>query len=324
MGDLEVEGGSHPVLELLRARACEGSRPGRRSDGARVGLVIEGGCMRGVVSGGMQLALERLGLRDTFDVVYGSSAGAVNGAYFVADQTEFGIGIYFEDINNSRFLALSRSLIRRPMMSLSYLLEDVMMRRRILDWRAVLDSPVPLKIAATSVADLDVRLLEQFRNRDHLFAALRASSSIPLIAGPPAEVDGELFLDALLYEPIPYRVALADGCSHVLVLLTHPEGTLNGKTSLFERHVIARWIHDLEPRLRIAYLRQNADYDQRVAELRQHTVEPQGPPHLCALWTPKTAPAIRWLERKSALLREACDAGETTVDAAFEPLGERS
>ncbi len=319
-----MEGGSQPVLELLRARACEGSRPGRRSDGAKIGLVIEGGCMRGVVSGGMQLGLERLGLRDTFDVVYGSSAGAVNGAYFVADQTEYGIGIYFEDINNAHFIALSRSLIRRPMMSLSYLLEDVMMRRRILDWRAVLSSPVPLKIAATSVADLGVRLLEKFRNRDHLFAALRASSSIPLIAGPPAEVDGELFLDALLYEPIPYRVALADGCSHVLVLLTHPEGTINGKTSLFERHVIARWIHDLEPRLRTAYLHQDADYDRRVAELKQLTAEPQGPPYLCALWSPKTAPAIRWLEKKSSLLRAAASAGEATVHAAFRRLGTAS
>lgn len=273
--------------------------------------------MRGVVSGGMQLGLERLGLKDAFDVVYGSSAGAVNGAYFVAGQTEYGIGIYFEDINNGRFLALSRSLIRRPIMSLSYLLDDVMTRRRVLDWRTVLDSPVPLKVAATSVAELGVRLLDGFRNRDHLFAALRASSSIPLIAGPPAEVDGELFLDALLYEPIPYRSAVADGCSHVLVLLTRPEGTLSGKTSLFERHVIARWIHDLEPRLRIAYLHQDADYDRRVADLRQHTVEPQGPPHLCALWLPETAPPLRWLEKKSTLLRAAADAGEAAVHAVL-------
>ena len=318
---MPAEGCPHPVIELLKARAREGSRPGQRRDDARLGLVIEGGCMRGVVSAGMLIALERLGLKSAFDAVYGSSAGAVNGAFFVSGQAEYGIPIYLEEINNARFIALGRSLIRRPVMSLSYLLDEVMVERRVLDWQAVIDSPVRLKIAATSVAALGVRILEGFRDRQHLFAALRASSSIPLIAGPPSEVDGELFLDALLYEPIPYPSAVADGCSHVLVLLSRPEGTLSGKTSLFERHVIARWIHDLEPRLRDAYLEQDAGYDRRVAELRRQTLAAQGPPYICALCSPKTAPPIRWLERDTSLLRQAADAARETVEEALVHQG---
>ena len=61
--------GAHPVLELIRQRARVGSRPQSRRDGARLGLAIEGGAMRGVVSAGMLKALEHLGLLETFDAV---------------------------------------------------------------------------------------------------------------------------------------------------------------------------------------------------------------------------------------------------------------
>jgi hypothetical protein len=41
----------HPVLELLRRRLAEGSVPGRRRDGFKLGLAVEGGGMRGIVTG---------------------------------------------------------------------------------------------------------------------------------------------------------------------------------------------------------------------------------------------------------------------------------
>jgi predicted acylesterase/phospholipase RssA len=69
----------HPVARVLRERADAGSQPGARDDGHRVALVLEGGGMRGVVSAGMVAALERLGMRDAFDLIVGSSAGAING-----------------------------------------------------------------------------------------------------------------------------------------------------------------------------------------------------------------------------------------------------
>ena len=45
------------------------------------------GGMRGCVGAGMLAALNHLGLRDAFDVVYGSSAGSLMGAYFLSGQT---------------------------------------------------------------------------------------------------------------------------------------------------------------------------------------------------------------------------------------------
>ena len=58
------------VRDVLLDRLVEGSRPGARTDGHKVVLAVEGGGMRGAVSAGMLLALEQLGLRDSFDEVF--------------------------------------------------------------------------------------------------------------------------------------------------------------------------------------------------------------------------------------------------------------
>jgi len=53
----------HPAVELALERARTGSRPGNRTDGCRLGLVVEGGGMRGCVSAGSLMALYQLGLK---------------------------------------------------------------------------------------------------------------------------------------------------------------------------------------------------------------------------------------------------------------------
>src|SRR6476659_5599828 len=109
----------NPIAEILLARQARGSRA-PHGDGARVALCVEGGAMRGVVSAGMVSALEELGLVDSFDAVYGSSAGAINAAYFLAGQAAFGTTIYVEDINNSRFISLPRLFTGRPIVDLGF------------------------------------------------------------------------------------------------------------------------------------------------------------------------------------------------------------
>ena len=83
-----MEQQQHQVLQLLAERFHSGSTPGNRAanDTARLALSMEGGGMRGAVSAGMACCLAALGLCDALDVIYGSSAGSVIGAYMVSRQ----------------------------------------------------------------------------------------------------------------------------------------------------------------------------------------------------------------------------------------------
>ncbi len=56
--------------------------------------------MRGCVSAGATAALNVLGINDAIDVVYGSSAGAMVGAYFISRQFS-GVQIYHDILPSS-------------------------------------------------------------------------------------------------------------------------------------------------------------------------------------------------------------------------------
>ena len=113
---------SHPVVDVVRRRAASGSAPGARRDPHRVALVLEGGGMRGVVSAAMSAALERLGLTSSFDLVVGSSAGAINGGALVAGVARGCAAAYYGPFASRSFVNPARVLWGRPVMSVDYVL----------------------------------------------------------------------------------------------------------------------------------------------------------------------------------------------------------
>src|ERR1700761_9307257 len=138
----------HPVIQLIRRRREEGSRPGTRTDGRRVALVIEGGGMRGVVSAGMTAAIEQLGLRDAFDEVHGASAGAFNSAFLLAGQASYLTALYQYGFGNPRFVSFVRAIRGGPAFDMDHVVNHVWTRQRPLRFEAILQSGIELHCTA--------------------------------------------------------------------------------------------------------------------------------------------------------------------------------
>jgi predicted acylesterase/phospholipase RssA len=209
---------AHEVLRALADRARAGSLPGRRDDGMRIALAIEGGGMRGTVSAGMALALHELGLVPSFDAVYGASAGAITGAWLLSSRPEALRG-WAEPSYAKALIRWSALLRGRPVVDIRTLIEVVYQTEFPMDFASVLASPVdyhPLATDAATGASTDLRPL--ISDAAELRLALRASASLPFLAGPPVEMRGRRFYDAGVAESIPFRTALAQGATHVLVL----------------------------------------------------------------------------------------------------------
>jgi predicted patatin/cPLA2 family phospholipase len=224
--------------------------------------------MRGVVSAGMVWALEDLGCTHAFDAVYGSSAGAINAAYFLAGQAGLGTSIYFEDINNRSFIDLARPLRGRPILNLAYLLEDVARRRKELRASEVLAGPTPLSVLATDVdAERSVGF-SKFSAVDELFGALRAGATMPVVAGGPFSYGGRRLLDASLSEPIPVETAEADGHTHILALLTRG-GSAVSQPSAFDRFYVGPRLRRISPALATKYLMRFGPYTSIVQAIDQ-------------------------------------------------------
>lgn len=300
------------LVAILRARAARGS-VAPHGDGARVALAIEGGGMRGVVSAGMVAGLEALGLTGAFDAVYGSSAGAINGAYFLAGQAAFGATIYSEDINNRSFIDLMRPLRGRPIVDLDFLLNDVAVRRKPLHVDRVLASPAPLLALATDVATTGATVLADFADAQALFGALGAGARMPVIAGDPVVYRGRAYLDASLSEPIPIFSAESAGFTHVLVLLTRPD-TAEHRLSWFDRWYVVPRLTRVSPALADRYATRFGPYRDTIDGLRAG----RGPAGRSAAVTVRTAgPAVSKLERRSEVLAAAAAAGRDAVLALF-------
>jgi predicted patatin/cPLA2 family phospholipase len=237
---------THPVLNVLAQRRATSSTPATRTDGHRVALVIEGGGSRAAFSTGMIGAVDQLGLVDCFDVVYGSSAGALNGAWLLCGRASQAMAGWAAPGVMTRVMNTRRALRGRPVVDLDYLINELYTHLLPIDFAAVLANPVVLRPLATD-ADTgeSVDLAPLVNDVPSLKDALRATSCLPVMAGPPVRLTGRLFLDGGVAEPVPIRTALDHGASHALVLRTRrvdepsmPPGALAGRVTnrWFRRH----------------------------------------------------------------------------------------
>ncbi|MGB9699308.1 MAG: patatin-like phospholipase family protein [Thermodesulfobacteriota bacterium] len=313
MVSLSNHGVEHPVLKLIIERALSRSQPGQRRDECKLGLVIEGGAMRGVVSAGMVAGLESLGLKRVFDVVYGASAGAFNGAYFLAGQAALGTTIYYENLNSKNFINFWRLFQGKPVVNLAYVMEKVLGEEKPLHWESVLKSPIPLKIVVSSLKLLKPLLLSGFQNKEELFRALYATAKMPLLTGGPMEIEGDRFLDAGLFQGIPVWAALEDGCTHILILLTRPKGKRKKKTSIWDKYLFARLINRWRKGLGDCYLHMPDAYNECLSFIHQREKEQERGPFLVSLSLPADYPPLSRVEKNAELLRRAAAESQNLV-----------
>jgi predicted patatin/cPLA2 family phospholipase len=312
----------HEVVRVLGERATAGSLPGERSDGLRVALAIEGGAMRGTISAGMALALDELGLVSAFDAVYGASAGAISGAWLLSRPE--GLRGWTEPAYARAFIRRSGLLRGRPVADVRALIEELYQTTFPMDFAAVLASPVEFHPLATDAATgqaADLRPL--VGSPAELRLALRASAALPLLAGPPVELDGRRFYDAGLSESVPYRTALAQGATHVLVLRSRrdPVAGSDGRGPARSARIIARTTLRREsPALRAALLGRDARLaaaDRRLAEYQ--SAPPGAPAAVFSIRPPPGSPAVSRLATDGRLLRDAFESGRAATHAAITP-----
>jgi predicted patatin/cPLA2 family phospholipase len=211
--------GDREVLDVLLARSADGSSPGARHDPHRVALVIGGGGMRGAYVAGMLRALDRAGLVPAFDEVYGASSGGFTGAAFLTGDAAACAASYREDLCTDVFINMRRLGSRRPVVALDHLVHEVLGARKPLAWHELGQTPAPLRVVATDAKDLTAHTLEGMETVEDWQCALRASASIPLLAGPPIRYGGRHWVDGSVAEPLAMARALRGGATHVLVLL---------------------------------------------------------------------------------------------------------
>jgi len=206
-----------------------------------------------------------------------------------------------------------------------------------MDFDSVLASPVeyhPLGTDAESGESTDLRPL--IDDPVELRLALRASASLPFLAGPPVELRGRRFYDAGVAESVPFRTPRAQGATHVLVLRSrrplttdigpafHPNGSdspndLNGFAPLRPprsiRVLTRTTLRNESLALRTALLTRRARTAADVARIIAMEAEGKA----LMIFPPATTPPVSRLTTDSRLLSEALESGREAARALLAP-----
>jgi predicted acylesterase/phospholipase RssA len=187
-----------------------------------------------------------------------------------------------------------------------------------LDYGKVLASPSSLRIALTLVDKIRTEVLADLSSIDDLRAALLASAWLPLGVKGTAYFRGERAIDGGVLTALPFRLALADDCSHILSLSTRRMGTQSSTGSLLHTLTV-RHLEKLKPGLGKGYLKalEQKRADQR--RLQQARVSPadSGPFILDLAPLPET-PDVKRHELRHQHLMDAARTAYEVMYAATE------
>lgn len=301
----------HPLIQMMLTRLVQGSLRGARTDQAVIALAVEGGGSCGVVSGGMCLLLEKSGLIDAVDLIYGTSSGALNGSFTASGQAALGATNYL-DVASTHFANPLRALAGRAVIDFDFLFDELISRRRPYDPRGLAEGP-PFRALGVDLTSSEVCVLRDFADVAELTAAVRASCSLPLLSDAPARFRGRAMADGSLIESIPYRSAVAEEeATHVLVLRSRPA---EHRKDPYPRALIELARRTAHPGVAALIEERPGRYNAEAEHLQKLGQED---PFLVQITTPPGTPSVGQLERSRAIIRDGLASG---VDAARSAFG---
>jgi predicted patatin/cPLA2 family phospholipase len=266
----------------------------------------------------MALALDELGLADAFDAAYGSSAGTLNAMWLLSNRVREGIPTWTDPRLVRELINWRRTVGRRPIVDLETLVEHRYEQLAPGLFEAVLASPTELHPIATEITTGEaVDLHGRIKDPVTLRLALRASATLPLLAGSPVALDGQRFVDAGLSAAIPYRAALADGATHVLLLRSRRLGEVATEPGGVSARVMTRMLRRIGPAVATGFLTRARRESEDEAVLARHDRDPALEPHILSVRPPAGSPVPSRLERDTDLVCAALEAGRRALHRAL-------
>lgn len=180
----------------------------------KLGLVLSGGGVRGVAHIGVLKALDEAGIQ--VDLVSGTSAGAIIGAFYCAGLSPD--EIYRIADESGWFKIVKPTIPVKGFMKLQYL-KDLLKKHINVDEFSSLK--IPLHVTAININTTQLEVFSEGK----LFEKVIASASVPLMF-EPVSINGQLYLDGGLRMNLPAE-PVRDQCEHLLGVNLIPEMSLN-------------------------------------------------------------------------------------------------
>ncbi|RKR71248.1 patatin-like phospholipase family protein [Otariodibacter oris] len=184
----------------------------------KVGLVLEGGAMRGMYTAGVLDVFMDNNIQ--IDGIIGVSAGALFGVNYFSKQRERSLRYSKRFLNDERYISLKSWITTGNLINKDFAYYDVPFIYDVFDNETFKQSSALFYVTLTNVETGKaeyVKITDPFEQMEYF----RATSALPYVS-KIVEIDGKKYLDGGISDSIPLEKCIQLGFDKIIVVLTRP------------------------------------------------------------------------------------------------------
>ena len=227
----------------------------------KIGLVLEGGGMRGLFSAGVLDALLELKELSVNGIV-GVSSGALFGVNYVSKQKERAVRYNKKYANDKRYMGLHSWITTGNAVNKDFAFYELPYKLDVFDNEAFKKAETDFYVVMTNVESGKpeyVLIEDAFAQMEYL----RATSALPF-ASKIIEINGKKYLDGGISDSIPIDFCESLGYDKIIAVLTRPEGTYKEDKLGF----LYKLVYRKYPNLVNSLLNMATDYEKVLAKIK--------------------------------------------------------
>lgn len=273
----------------------------------KLGLVLEGGGMRGLYTAGiLDVFLENA---VSFDGVIGVSAGAIHGCSYLSNQKGRSIRYYKKYCADPRFMSWQSFVKTGDFVGAEFCYHELPEKLDVFDNETFKACGVPFYVGCTNVETGQpeyIRITDMFAQVDYM----RASASLPYFSRI-VEIGGKKLLDGGCTDSIPVEAFQKMGYEKNVVILTRPADYRKKE----ELRALPGLVYRKYPAFVQALKNRHNVYNQQVARLKM--LERSGSVFVIR---PEKALEIGRLENDPEKVQTIYDQGRMTAEQYLDAL----
>lgn len=188
---------------------------------SKIGLVVEGGGMRGVYGCGVLDAFLENSI--TFPYSIGVSAGSANMASFISEQHGRNYRFYTNYSFDERYMSLKNFVTTGSFFGMDYIYTELTETVDPINFEKLVNTDMEYYVVAVEAVTGKPVYFGKEDVAKHKGEIFKASSAVPAMCRP-VEIDGKMYFDGGVADSIPVKRALNDGCDKIVAVLTRPKG----------------------------------------------------------------------------------------------------
>ena len=227
----------------------------------KIGLVLEGGGMRGLFSAGVLDALLELKELSVNGIV-GVSSGALFGVNYVSKQKERAVRYNKKYADDKRYMGLHSWITTGNAVNKDFAFYELPYKLDVFDNETFKKAETDFYVVMTNVESGKpeyVLIEDAFAQMEYL----RATSALPF-ASKIIEINGKKYLDGGISDSIPIDFCESLGYDKIIAVLTRPEGTYKEDKLGF----LYKLVYRKYPNLVNSLLNMATDYEKVLTKIK--------------------------------------------------------